>query len=113
VGGDGSAGIGGSWSFDNGTVIIEGGTVNATGGRDGAGIGGGYAGSGGTITINYPSGTSAGAARTPGGYDKAGGYGRAVGPGAVGSGGSFNGVEGNWPPDTESKVDYGHRTYEW
>ncbi len=36
----------------NGTLIIESGTVNATGGRGAAGIGGGYSGAGGNVAIN-------------------------------------------------------------
>jgi hypothetical protein len=85
---------------DGGTISITGGHVEAAGGIWGAsGIGGGAwdirwsAGtSGGTITINYPDGDSTGTA--------AGVWiwgGTAIGPGNNGSGGSFNGVEDDWP----------------
>lgn len=48
------AGIGGGSGKSNGTLIINSGTIYATGGTDGysAGIGGGSSGKGGTITIN-------------------------------------------------------------
>ena len=46
------AGIGGSSGNGAGTIIINGGTVNATGGGSGAGIGGGESHAGGTIIIN-------------------------------------------------------------
>ena len=53
TGGFASAGIGGSLFGDNGTTIIKGGIVTATGGyNSGAGIGGGFAGDGGTIIIS-------------------------------------------------------------
>lgn len=46
------AGIGGNWGAGtSGTIIINGGTVNAIG-SDGAGIGGGKGGSNGTVIIN-------------------------------------------------------------
>ena len=56
-----AAGIGGDAGESNGTVVINGGTINAYGGdnagqfadeRGGAGIGGGNTGGGGSITIN-------------------------------------------------------------
>jgi hypothetical protein len=104
----GGAGIGGGGNGSCGTIRISGGTVNATAGWHGAGIGGGAGGAGGTITINYPSGTSVGAAQSLSFVVEVS-AGRAVGPGENGSGGSFNGVEGNWPPDTKANF----RTYEW
>lgn len=60
-GGNLAAGIGGGYRGDNGTVIVNSGTVVATGLKNGAGIGGGQrstyygqsvGGGGGTITIN-------------------------------------------------------------
>lgn len=51
AGSGGHAGIGGWYGCNSGTIIINGGTVNAST-QSGAGIGGGYMGSGGTITIN-------------------------------------------------------------
>lgn len=45
IGGDGN-------NIDAGTIIINGGTVTATGGQSAAGIGGGYHGNGGTVAIN-------------------------------------------------------------
>lgn len=53
-GGDQAAGIGassGSGGYEEGTLIITGGTVTANGGKSGAGIGGGDGGNGGTVTI--------------------------------------------------------------
>ena len=51
-----SAGIGGEYEQDCGTITINGGTINAIAGEGGAGIGGGagqdYGRNGGTITIN-------------------------------------------------------------
>jgi hypothetical protein len=85
---------------DGGTISITGGHVESEGGIGGAaGIGGGAwderypAGtSGGTITINYPDGNSTGTAVSV--LDE-----YAIGPGNNGSGGSFNGVEDDWPAD--------------
>jgi len=55
----GYAAIGGDWHFGCGTVVINGGTINATGGAQGAAIGGGANnnwsscdGYGGNVTIN-------------------------------------------------------------
>ena len=47
-----AAGIGGASTTDNGTIIINGGTINASGGLQGAGIGGGPDGYSGTVIIN-------------------------------------------------------------
>jgi len=52
TGGNMAAGIGGGEFGSGGTITINGGTVNATGSTSGAGIGGGVRGTGGTITIN-------------------------------------------------------------
>ncbi|SKB06761.1 hypothetical protein [Aeromicrobium choanae] len=53
TGGPSAAGIGGGPNDSSGTVTINDGTVEATGSSTGsAGIGGGFGGSGGTITIN-------------------------------------------------------------
>ena len=49
---DNAAGIGGGYSLDCGTIVINGGTVSAVGGSEGAGIGGGFNGSGGTVSIS-------------------------------------------------------------
>ena len=46
------AGIGGGWTIACGNIVINGGTITATGGSESAGIGGGYNGSCGNITIN-------------------------------------------------------------
>lgn len=74
------AGIGGGNARSNGTVIINSGTIYATGGVQGfsAGIGGGTAGNGGNITIN-------------GGYIVAVGGSRAsgIGGGNTGNGGNI------------------------
>ena len=54
------AGIGGSYYASCGNITIEGGTVTATGGDDGAGIGGGYHASCGNITIEGGTVTATG-----------------------------------------------------
>ena len=51
TGGYCASGIGGGFDGNGGNIIINGGTVNATGGYNGAGIGGGQYGNGGNITI--------------------------------------------------------------
>ncbi len=70
-----------------GTVIINGGTINATGGSSCAGIGGGRTddvpGNGGNVTIN------GGTVTATGGSDQAGNY------GGAGIGGGSNGESGN------------------
>ena len=59
-----SAGIGGEYEQDVGTITINGGIINATGGTNAAGIGGGagkdYGRNGGTITINEGTVTATG-----------------------------------------------------
>jgi len=120
TGNTGSAGIGGGkWGY-GGTITLTGGTIIATGYESGAGIGGGYAGTGGEIKINYPSGSSTGTAKN----ELRGRYypGPAIGPGVIhpddhysGSGGSYNGVENNWPPATESEEhdEEGYPIHRW
>ena len=66
TGGEYGAGIGGGWYSGGGEVIVKGGTVTATGGEYGAGIGGGHSGGGGTFTI-YD-----GTVTATGGYNGAG-----------------------------------------
>ena len=74
IGGDGN-------NIDAGTIIINGGTVTATGGQSAAGIGGGYHGNGGTVAIN------GGIVTAIGGF--LGNYGGAgIGGGAEGNGGT-------------------------
>jgi hypothetical protein len=86
AGGMKGAGIGGGYSGAGGDITISGGGVTAAGGTWAAGIGGGDGGSGGTVRITGGSGTAtAGGPATN--YDNPQG----VGPGAGGSGGSFNG----------------------
>ncbi len=74
------AGIGGGNGHSNGTVVIDSGTIYATGGTDGysTGIGGGTNGSGGNITIN-------------GGfvYAQGGLYAAGIGGGFTGGGGNI------------------------
>lgn len=74
------AGIGGGSGHSNGTVVIDSGTIYATGGIDGysAGIGGGSLGKGGNITIN-------------GGfvYAQGGMYAAGIGGGDTGGGGNI------------------------
>lgn len=88
IGGDGvlyaqsniEAGIGGGNGHSNGTLIINSGTIYATGGIDGygTGIGGGSSGSGGTITINGGNVVAVG-----------GEYGAGIGGGMLGKGGTI------------------------
>lgn len=82
-----SAAIGGNYKQDNdrqgesaGTIIINGGTIMATGCTGGAGIGGGQGGSGGVITIN------GGTVTATGGYR---GGGSGIGGGKDGDGGTI------------------------
>lgn len=66
----GGCGIGGGYGIDAGNIVINSGTITATGGFDAAGIGSGYAGScgqikisGGTVTANggnYSAGIGSG-----------------------------------------------------
>ena len=57
---EGNAGIGSEWNGSGGSVIINGGTINATGGTFGAGIGGGFYASGASVMINRGTVTAAG-----------------------------------------------------
>ncbi len=74
-GGNNTAGIGGDNGFSGGYITINGGTVTAAGGENGAGIGGGMNGSGGYITINGGIVTATGnnGAGIGGGYNGGGG----------------------------------------
>ena len=69
--------IGGNKNEGTGTIIIDGGTIIATGAETGAGIGGGKDGDGGNITINGGTVTAAGGERAAG-----------IGGGIYGNGGS-------------------------
>ncbi len=64
------AGIGGGECGDGGVITINGGTVNALGGSSGAGIGGGYLGNGGVITINGGTINATGGALSPSGIGR-------------------------------------------
>lgn len=83
-----NAGIGGG-----GTIIINGGKVDATGGVWGAGIGGGQNGSGGEITINGGKVTATG-----------GSWGAGIGGGSQGGGGEITISDGTV---TATGGDYG------
>ena len=76
-----SAGIGGDSEEDGGTIIINSGTITATGGANGAGIGGGYDEDGGTITINGGTVTAIG-----------GRYAAGIGGGGFNNGGNDGGT---------------------
>ncbi|MDK2812827.1 MAG: fibronectin-binding autotransporter adhesin [Clostridiales bacterium] len=65
-GSDCGAGIGGSYGFDGGAVLITGGQITATGGYGSAGIGGGYIAREGNITI------TGGTVKAVGGYHASG-----------------------------------------
>lgn len=85
---DFSAGIGSAGFTGCGTIIINGGIVNANGGFKGAGIGGGNNGfSGGTITINGGTVTATGT------YDA-----KDIGPGDGGSDGTITITGGSVDP---------------
>lgn len=84
TGRSGAAGIGGNENESAGTIIIEGGVVEAQGGHSGAGIGGGYSGDGGAINILGNAQVLA-----TGGIYAAG-----IGGGYKGSGGTVN-ISGN------------------
>ena len=60
------AGIGGGWNIACGNIVINGGTITATGGSESAGIGGGYNGSCGNITINGGTITATGGQNSAG-----------------------------------------------
>ena len=60
TGGNGAAGIGGGYYGNGGKVTINGGEVTANGENNGAGIGGGYNGNGGEVTINGGTVTATG-----------------------------------------------------
>ena len=79
TGGHNGAGIGGGADNGGGTVNISGGTVTATGGTGSAGIGCGNYGSGGTVTISGGTVTANGGNRGVG-----------IGGGANGAGGTVN-----------------------
>ena len=71
------AGIGGGWEINNcGNIIIEGGTITATGGSNAAGIGSGYQGNCGAIEISggtvEATGGENGAGIGSGGYSNCG-----------------------------------------
>ena len=79
---DFNAGIGGGNGVTGGTIIINGGEVDATGGNYGAGIGGGFKNGGGEITISGGVVTATG-----------GDYGAGIGGGDNGGGGTIT-IEG-------------------
>ena len=79
TGGAQSAGIGGGTNSECGTITITGGTVTATGGRLAAGIGGGALGTCGTITLSGGTITATGGEGGPG----IGGGGQAASPDIV------------------------------
>ncbi len=62
----GQAAIGGGSGADNGVIVINSGTINATCTYEAAGIGGGSSGSGGAITINGGTIVAAGGANAAG-----------------------------------------------
>ncbi|GAB6393697.1 MAG: Ig-like domain-containing protein [Bacteroidales bacterium] len=76
--GNGGAGIGSGTGKAAGTVIIQSGTVTATGGHLAAGIGGGYIGDGGNVTVTGGTITATG-----------GDGGAGIGGGTYGEGGNI------------------------
>lgn len=82
----GGAGIGGEGNGGCGTIIINSGTVIATGCDDGAGIGGGKGGNGGDITINGGTVTATGGS---------GGKGIGGGSGSIRQGAFSTGTNGS------------------
>lgn len=77
TGGTGGAGIGGGNGGSCGSVTINGGRITARGGGSGAGIGGGYNGNGGSVSIKGGSVTATG-----------GSSGAGIGGGSGGAGGT-------------------------
>ena len=61
-----SAGIGGGYNQNGGTITIYGGDITATGGSTSAGIGGGYCGNGGEIFISGGNVTASGGTQAAG-----------------------------------------------
>ena len=78
TGGDYGAGIGGGFKNGGGEITISNGEVTATGGNNAAGIGGGYGGGGGEITISGGEVTATGI-----------NGGAGIGGGALGGGGTI------------------------
>lgn len=84
TGGYASAGIGGGVLGANGSVTIHDGTVTALGGGGGAGIGGGFQGTGGTVVIHNGEVTASGGSGSAG-----------IGGGLFAGGGSVTIHDGN------------------
>ncbi|GAB6390890.1 MAG: hypothetical protein MdMp014T_0263 [Treponematales bacterium] len=126
--GEGGAGIGtggnppdenGLNAVITGEIIITGGYVIATGWNNGAGIGGGYCVPGGIVSINYPSGTSAGKAwaKTTDNGNISASLGSSVGAGASDgatdlTGGAFYGP-GDTAPDGVTTAWPTENPYTW
>lgn len=92
------AGIGGGSNESHGTIIINGGYIEAQGGYNASGIGGGKSGKGGIVTVN------GGIVKATGGYNGAG-----IGGGNEGAGGTLT-VNGGViiGTDGETKSYSGH-----
>ncbi len=104
------AGIGGQ-NLKCGDIVINGGTVTATGGKYGAGIGGGYDGAGGNVTINggtvVAMGGTAGAG-IGGGSNRSGGKVTINGGIVTATGGAYGGAGiggGSGGADAEVTLD--------
>jgi len=79
-GGSWSAGIGGGYRSNGGTISINGGTVSAQGGYSGAGVGGGYCGNGGSTAVSGTARVTA----------KGGAVAAGIGGGVIGGGGTID-----------------------
>ena len=105
-----SAGIGGGWSQDCGSVTINGGTVVAKSTSGGPGIGGGYQKAGGTVTINGGTVIATGASST---YPGIGGGGSSYEQGklyvganvVVKAGSSSTLTDANIQPHVDGQID--------
>ena len=105
-----SAGIGGGWSQDCGSVTINGGTVIAKSTSGGPGIGGGYQKAGGTVTINGGTVIATGASST---YPGIGGGGSSYEQGklyvganvVVKAGSSSTLTDANIQPHVDGQID--------
>jgi uncharacterized repeat protein (TIGR02543 family) len=92
TGGEGGAGIGGRDEAHGGTTTVNGGTVEATGGFSAAGIGGGIFGNGGTTTVNGGEVTATGGVFAAG----IGGGGEGAGGTTTVTGGEVTATGGNF-----------------
>ena len=125
IGAEHTAGIGGSWKRDSGTITVHGGNIRAIGGYKAAGIGGGEEGDGGSFVMyggkvyamggQYGAGIGSGANIQSGGYSTGwsgdvtiyGGVVEAIGSSDEIGGGGGAGIGGGQYGDCERITIYG------